>query len=103
MMYLCQLGPNLANCCSVVFKILFICYMIPLGVGTFTRDLNIVSIVHRAYTSKVQSQYPSPSDWLPMTDTLRSLMLLLYIPVNSYGHVGTVSSPNHTFFLGKLA
>ena len=21
---------------------------------------------------------------------------------NSYGHVGTVSSPNHTFFLGKL-
>ena len=28
--------------------------------------------------------------------------LLLYIPGNSYGHVGTVSSPNHTFFLGKL-
>ena len=23
--------------------------------------------------------------------------LILYIPVNSYGHVGTVSSPNHTF------
>ena len=22
--------------------------------------------------------------------------------VNSYGHYGTVSSPNHTFFLGKL-
>ena len=22
--------------------------------------------------------------------------------VNSYGHCGTVSSPNHTFFLGKL-
>ena len=22
--------------------------------------------------------------------------------VNSYGHGGTVSSPNHTFFLGKL-
>ena len=28
--------------------------------------------------------------------------LVLYIPVNSYGHVGTVSSPNQTFFLGKL-
>ena len=28
--------------------------------------------------------------------------LILYILVNSYGHVGTVSSPNHTFFLGKL-
>ena len=25
--------------------------------------------------------------------------LMLYIPVNSYGHVGTVSSPNHTFSL----
>ena len=23
--------------------------------------------------------------------------LILYVPVNSYGHVGTVSSPNHTF------
>ena len=22
--------------------------------------------------------------------------------VNSYGHLGMVSSPNHTFFLGKL-
>ena len=28
--------------------------------------------------------------------------LRFYIPVNSYGHVETVSSPNHTFFLGKL-
>ena len=26
--------------------------------------------------------------------------LLLYIPVNSYGHVRTVSSPNHTFLVG---
>ena len=24
------------------------------------------------------------------------------VPVSSYGHVGKVSSPNHTFFLGKL-
>ena len=28
--------------------------------------------------------------------------LLLYVPGNNYGHVGMVSSPNHTFFLGKL-
>ena len=27
--------------------------------------------------------------------------LLLNVPVNSYCHVGTISSPNHTFFLGK--
>ena len=28
------------------------------------------------------------------------LGLMLNVPVNSYGHDGTVSSPNHTFFLG---
>ena len=28
--------------------------------------------------------------------------LILYIPVNSYGHVQMVSSTNHTFFLSKL-
>ena len=27
--------------------------------------------------------------------------LMLNAPVNSYGHVGTVKSPNHTFILGK--
>ena len=29
-------------------------------------------------------------------------VLLLYSQVNSYGHGGTVRSPNQTFFLGKL-
>ena len=28
--------------------------------------------------------------------------LILYVPVNRYGHVGTVSSPNNTYFVGKL-
>ena len=28
--------------------------------------------------------------------------LILNVPVNSYCHVRTVSSPNHTVFLGKL-
>ena len=28
--------------------------------------------------------------------------LVLYVPVNSYGQVGTVSSPIRAFFLGKL-
>ena len=28
--------------------------------------------------------------------------LILNVAVNSYGHVGAVSSPNHTFFLGRL-
>ena len=42
-------------------------------------------------------------------DTLHSALywfiwfdLILYVQVSSYGHVRTVSSPNHTFFLGKL-
>ena len=29
-------------------------------------------------------------------------VLLLYIPVNNYGHRRTVSSSDHIFFLGKL-
>ena len=33
---------------------------------------------------------------------LNFFCLILYVPVNSYGHVGTVSSPSNTFFLGKL-
>ena len=28
--------------------------------------------------------------------------LVFSVPVNSCGHVGTVISPNHTFYLGKL-
>ena len=28
--------------------------------------------------------------------------LILYVPVNSYGHVGTVNSPNHTIIMGML-
>ena len=27
--------------------------------------------------------------------------LVRKVPLNSYGHVGTVISPNHTFFIGK--
>ena len=38
--------------------------------------------------------------FLPSADFWFGLLLL--VPVNSYGHVGTVSSPNLTFFLGKL-
>ena len=40
-----------------------------------------------------------------MTMTLQIMVwfgLLLYVPGNSYDHVGMVISPNHTFFLGKL-
>ena len=29
-------------------------------------------------------------------------VLLPYVPVDSYGHVRTVSSPNHTLLPGKL-
>ena len=30
------------------------------------------------------------------------LDLIIYVPVNSYGYVGTVSSPNHAFFKDKV-
>ena len=38
----------------------------------------------------------------PFLSHVRLFGLVLYLPVNSYGDVGTVSSPNHTFLLGKL-
>ena len=38
----------------------------------------------------------------PVSRMFVLLGLMLYIPVNSYGHVRIVSSPSHTFFLGKL-
>ena len=37
-----------------------------------------------------------------ITDHSLFVGLMLYLPVNRYGHVGTVSSPNNTFFLGNL-
>ena len=37
-------------------------------------------------------------DGVPSTSALVLFDLVLCIPVNSYGHVRTVSSPNHTFF-----
>ena len=42
-----------------------------------------------------------PQDYLPARSFIL-FVLLLYVPVNSYGHEGTVSSSNRTFFLGKL-
>ena len=30
------------------------------------------------------------------------VVLIFNVPFNSYGHVGKVSSPKHTFFLGRL-
>ena len=42
-----------------------------------------------------------PQDYLPARSFIL-FVLLLYIPVNSYGHGGTVSSPNHTFSWASL-
>ena len=49
----------------------------------------------------------SDYDWeMPHFHTADQLTVLfclrIYVPVNSYGHVEIVISPNHTFFLGKL-
>ena len=50
------------------------------------------SSVPAKYLEKQQHIYVWMVGWL---------VLILYIPVNSYGHVGTVTSPNHTFFPGQ--
>ena len=35
-------------------------------------------------------------------DMVLFVVLLLYVPVNSYGHYRTFSSPNHTFSLANI-
>ena len=40
--------------------------------------------------------------WHELADFYCLFVLLLYLPVNSYGHGGTVSSPNHTFSWASL-
>ena len=40
--------------------------------------------------------------WLGSVICLFCLYCCFTSQVNSYGHCGTVSSPNHTYFLGKL-
>ena len=43
----------------------------------------------------------NPTRWLCMHVYLFLFVLLLYVPVKSYGHVGTVSSLNLSIVLGK--
>ena len=46
-----------------------------------------------------------PQEKEPYNVHIIKLLVLVWfdtLPVNSYGHVGMVSSPNNTFFLGKL-
>ena len=51
---------------------------------------------------KVISQKAGICDGVPSTSALVWFGLMLNVPVNSYGHVMTVSSPIHMFYLGKL-
>ena len=69
-----------------------------------------VQIDHSSFIDFYQFTTSVKPDQILICDTSVSIFtcarswfgLLLYIPVNSYGHFGTVSSPNHRFFLGKL-
>ena len=64
------------------------------------------SIPAQSHTfAEIDHEIISTAILLPSADSRRVVCLfvclfglVLYIPVNSYGHVGTVSSPNHTFF-----
>ena len=53
----------------------------------------VISLPNAMSYDKIQYTWVSGFFWFG---------LQLYVQVNSYGHVGMVSSPNHTFFLGKL-
>ena len=41
-------------------------------------------------------------EWMVSNSFNCFVCLVLFVPVNRYGYAGTVSSPFHSFFLGKL-
>ena len=55
-----------------------------------------INIVH-SVTKNVLNMANSASSADPSCSVFCSFALLLYVPVNSYGHYGMVSSSNHTF------
>ena len=59
----------------------------------------------QAFTAHLCDKYQSQTCWLILFVTNQPAELLfglmLNVPVNSYGHVGTVNSPNHTSFPGQ--
>ena len=75
----------------------------------------MIRVFHVCYSDRICEFKPRTSTFylrkflkhLPNKDfkTILNQLLasfLFNLPVNSYGHVGTVSSPNHIFFLGEL-
>ena len=50
----------------------------------------------------IWDRHPEFGEWMHLEILFVCLFCCFTSQVNSYGHCGTVSSPNHTFFLGKL-
>ena len=81
------------------------------GLSTFGLDLmesQIVMefLVHSKHSLDKIVSFSEYNLFDHLTSVVRLTYILvgwiLYASVNSYCHVWTVSSPNHTFFLGKL-
>ena len=55
------------------------------------------------HVNKLKKRFSGNSELQKFGTTPGSLWfgLILYVPVNSYGHVGMVSSPYYTFFPGQ--
>ena len=90
-------------CLNSLYIIEFAYFYLNLGV-----PLNIVPSIVLIHTSVSAFKdnwdviAPLSSDHSECDEFFLLFCLRFYVPVNSYGHVEKVSSPNHIFFLGKL-
>ena len=63
---------------------------------------NLVIEIDRIYPADPVFEVRLETSVLIVTLFVFMFVLLLYVPVDSYGHCWTVFSPNHTYLLGKL-
>ena len=63
---------------------------------------NLVIEIDRIYPADPMFEVRLETSVLIVTLFVFMFVLLLYVPVDSYGHCWTVFLRNHTYFLGKL-
>ena len=63
---------------------------------------NLVIEIDRIYPADPVFEVKLETSVLIVTLFDLMFVLLLYVPVGSYGHCWTVFSPNHTYFLGQF-
>ena len=65
------------------------------NIGNVSFNLNKVTYFHKDFSL-------TATDCQLTDESFFGLMFYVLLPVNSYGHVETVSSPNHTFSWASL-